>query len=245
MNRHTLNKKFAIPGMYRNIGIIYEDNHLLVVNKPANMLSQADESGGDDLQSILKNYIGEKYQKPGNVFLALVQRLDRPASGLMVLARTSKAASRLSAQIRNREMVKRYIAVVEAAEVMTGFLRHHLVKDEEQKKSLVLSGATKHSREAVLEVQHIASAGSLSLIGITLQTGRFHQIRVQLSASGMPIAGDHKYGARTKFDRRLALCCHRLQFQHPTKKEQLSFSTGLPPGEPWDRFRRQTDLSTL
>lgn len=200
------------------------------------MLSQSDESGAEDIQSLLKNYLKEKYQKPGNVFLALVQRLDRPASGLMVLARTSKAASRLSEQIRKRTIGKGYLTVVDSVNIKAGRVTHFLLKDEKRKKALVYSREIPGTQKAVLEVTHLETAGVQSLLSIGLQTGRFHQIRAQLSALGMPIAGDYKYGARKLSGNIIGLFCNQLNFQHPTRKESIVITAKPPHTEPWDRF---------
>lgn len=231
------------------------DNHLLVINKPANMLSQRDRTGDSDLQSLLKQWLKEKYQKPGDVFLGLVQRLDRPTRGLMVLARTSKAAARLSDQIRKRSFLKEYLAVVVGKSIKTGDFTHYLDKDASRKKSIVSSGQTMTARakradspdkpnvgkQAELNVIHLETRDELSLVKITMKTGRFHQIRAQLAAEGAPVAGDRKYGAADsrpgELTRNLALMCCRIAFEHPTRREPMNFSIGLPQEFPWDRFR--------
>lgn len=229
-------RRYVISSIYRKITVLYEDNHLLVVHKPANMLSQGDVNGDEDLQSLLKCYLQEKYQKPGNVFLALVQRLDRPVSGLMVLARTSKAAARLSEQIRNRSITKEYLAVVDSAAITSGTLTHYLRKIEKTKKAEVFSQPTPGSLKAVSEVQHLETRHGLSLVSITLHTGRFHQIRAQLASTGMPVIGDMKYGSKKSSDGSIALLCHRISFQHPTRKEEMTFSTNVPAHPPWSHF---------
>ncbi len=200
------------------------------------MLSQGDITGDEDLQSLLKSYLREKYQKPGKVFLALVQRLDRPVSGLIVLARTSKAAARLSEQMRNRTITKEYLAVVESTAVISGTLTNYVRKVEKNKKSEVFSEPTPGALKAVSAVQHLETHNRFSLVSITLHTGRYHQIRSQLASRGMPIAGDIKYGAKTSTDGSIALLCHRLEFQHPTRKEPMSFSTTPPDQSPWTHF---------
>jgi len=231
------------------------DNHLLVVNKPANMLSQRDRTGDRDLQSLMKQWLKEKYQKPGDVFLGLVQRLDRPTRGLMVLARTSKAAARLSDQIRRRTFLKEYLAVVVGKSIKTGNLTHYLDKDASRKMALVSSehvpdednkkgykpGRPGGGKQAELELTHVETRDALSLVKIRMKTGRFHQIRVQLATEGTPVAGDRKYGAVDnqggRQTRQLALMCHRIAFEHPTLREPMSFTTGLPDEYPWDQFR--------
>ncbi|MEX0680420.1 MAG: RluA family pseudouridine synthase [Balneolales bacterium] len=230
--------------VYQNIEIVFEDNHLLVINKPGRMLSQGDVTGDEDVQSILKKYLKEKYKKPGNVFLALVQRLDRTVSGLMVLARTSKAASRLSQQIRNQNMEKMYLAVVESRNIPPGKLVHYLRKDENQKKAFIVDKPSRHSQKAELTVHPLQTKGSFSLIAVLLQTGRFHQIRAQLSAAGMPITGDRKYGGHASTNGTIALMCNKLSFLHPTRDEAMTFTLPLPNSPPWSRFQpiTQDDL---
>ncbi len=235
-------RRITISESLRDIEVIFEDNHLLVVNKPANLLSQGDHTGDEDIQSLFKKWLKEKYQKPGNVFLGLVQRLDRPTRGLMVLARTSKSASRLSEQIRNRTFKKEYLAVVVSRNVKTGLITHQLVKDKAQKKAIISdtdqSGdeSGTGSKKAVMEVTHLDTRGALSLIKINLRTGRFHQIRAQLAALGMPIAGDSKYGSSKAQIRNLALISYQLEFIHPTKREKMSFRAQVPAEYPWDQF---------
>jgi 23S rRNA pseudouridine1911/1915/1917 synthase len=249
--------EFVIIEKYRNIDILYEDNHLLVVNKPPNMLSQSDHTGDRDLQSLLKDWIRDKYQKPGDVFLGLVQRLDRPTRGLMVLARTSKAASRLSDQIRIRTFHKEYLAVVVGKSVKTGELVHFLEKDANFKKAVVTHPArapgvagsdierprqVKNAKPARMNVTHLETIGALSLVKIILETGRFHQIRAQLAAGGTPVAGDRKYGASGgrsgSQTRQLALMCSGIAFEHPTRQKLMQFTLDLPDEYPWDQFRQ-------
>ncbi len=245
-------RSFPITERYRNIDIIYEDNHLLVVCKPANMLSQRDRTGDHDLQSLLKQWLKDRYRKPGEVFLGLVQRLDRPTRGVMVLARTSKAASRLSEQIRKRTFKKEYLAVVVGKNIKNRELIHHLEKDASRNMAVVTSGQAepvgssgkpgpggpRGSRLAVLDVTHLETQGEHSLVKIDLKTGRFHQIRAQLAAEGTPIAGDNKYGSKVSQTRHLALMCHKIAFEHPTRRESMQFTAGLPEEFPWDKFRR-------
>ncbi len=214
---------------------------MLVVNKPANMLSQGDRTGDEDIQSLMKIWLKEKYQKPGNVFLGLVQRLDRPTGGLMVLARTSKSASRLSEQIRARSFKKEYLAIVVSRQVRTGIVSHDIFKNKEKRKA-VISGTDPRTDEsgdkkkAVMKVTHLETRGELSLVKIDLYTGRYHQIRAQLASMGMPVAGDRKYGTLRKGSKQLALFCHRLAFEHPTRKETLRFQIPMPKEYPWDQF---------
>jgi len=245
-------RSFAITERYRNIDILYEDNHLLVVYKPANMLSQRDHTGDRDLQSLLKKWLKDKYQKPGDVFLGLVQRLDRPTRGLMVLARTSKAASRLSEQIRKRTFVKEYLAVVVGKNIKSREMTHELEKDPSRKMAVVVTSGRNDlaendgkqkprgsatSKQAVLNITRLETQGEHSLVKIDLKTGRFHQIRIQLAAEGIPISGDHKYGSSGRQTRQLALMCHKIAFEHPTRRERMQFTAGPPKEFPWDQFQ--------
>lgn len=225
---------------------------MLVVYKPANMLSQRDKTGDRDLQSLLKKWLKDKYRRPGDVFLGLVQRLDRPTRGLMVLARTSKAASRLSEQIRKRTFVKEYLAVVEGKNIKSREMTHQLEKDPFRKMAMVVTtgrhdpaensgkqkpGASAAGKQAALDIMHLETHGEHSLVKIDLKTGRFHQIRVQLAAEGIPIAGDHKYGSTGQQTRHLALMCYKIAFEHPTRRERMQFTAGLPQEFPWNQFQ--------
>lgn len=215
--------------------VLFEDNHLLVVEKPINMPVQEDASRDPDLLNWCKKYVKEKYNKPGNVFIGLVHRLDRPVGGVMVFARTSKAASRLSEQIREGKMQKMYLAVVEGlVSPRTGELTHKLEKDERKNISRV-SEAGKVSK---LRYEVLASHENDSLVLIELITGRSHQIRVQFQAIGHPLVGDAKYGkALQKVP--LALWAHRLSFQHPTKDETISLQSDPPKEGVWAHFVQQ------
>lgn len=222
-----------------DISILYEDNHLLVAEKPANVPVQADISGDQDLLSMLKIYIKEKYNKPGNVYLGLVHRLDRPVGGVMVFARTSKAASRLSEQIRNHKMEKIYLAVTEGTfETGSGSYYNFLLKNHDMNKVTVVPEGTPKSYEAVLQYNVIEERNGMTLVKINLETGRPHQIRVQLSHNGHPIVGDVKYGKTRKsgFTDNLALWSYQLSFKHPVKDEILSFTSKPPDCCPWNLF---------
>ncbi|MCA1803492.1 MAG: RluA family pseudouridine synthase [Rhodothermaceae bacterium] len=216
--------------------IYYEDNHLLVVHKPENIPVQEDKSGDTDLLNTLKAYIGQKYSKPGKVFLGLVHRLDRPVHGIIVFARTSKAASRLSDQFRNRTVVKKYLVIVEGRADKTGRLEHVLDKDHENNKVTVHPAGSGKGKLAVLHYRLISHKNGLSLIEVELETGRPHQIRVQLTASGLPVWGDYKYGKIQPDGRRIALMSYILEFDHPTREERLRFEADKPAGEPWNQF---------
>ena len=226
------------------IGVLYEDNHLLVVSKPAGMLSQGDISCDENVQDLMKRYVAEKYKKPGNVFLALVQRLDRPVGGVMVLARTSKAASRLSEQLRNRTVQKEYLAVVQGARFPPARihrLEHFVVKHQETRMARVCDADGAGAKRAHLDFEIMAQNEPYALLKIQLLSGRFHQIRVQLSAAHMPIAGDFKYGftGPDTMPGTIALWCYQIAFEHPTTGEILKF-TSHPPIHlnPWIRFEK-------
>lgn len=223
-----------------NISILYEDNHLLVVEKPVNVPVQTDISKDLDLLSMLKLYIKEKYNKPGNVYLGLVHRLDRPVGGVMVFAKTSKAASRLSEHIRKGEMQRNYLAVTEGTfKSSSGSYHNYLLKDRDKNKVSVVSKDTINSREAILEYKVVVEHESKTLLKINLITGRSHQIRVQLSYNGHPIVGDAKYGkaARKSATDNLALWAYQLSVKHPVKDEIMSFTSQPPDCFPWNLFK--------
>ena len=223
--------------MNQPIPILYEDNHLLVVNKPPNIPVQADSSGDLDMLTILKDYIREKYNKPGDVFLGLVHRLDRPAGGVMVFARTSKAASRLSDQFRRRTVDKLYRAVVMGETPQTGELNDYLYKDRDKNTVRVVESSYSDSKPAFLSFKTLNQKNGHSLIEIELETGRSHQIRVQCAHAGFPLWGDYRYGVSGQPQHRnMALLSYSLQFDHPTKKECLKFTGSVPDEEPWSLF---------
>ena len=221
--------------------ILYEDNHVIVAFKPAGYLSQADQSGKPDMLSWIKSDIKQRYDKPGDVFIGLVHRLDQPVSGLMVFARTSKAAGRLSAQVRAHTFGKYYLAVIRGqTEPMAGSMEDYLVKDRDI--NFVRICGPDQGQFAHLDYETIAhdTIHNMSLVQIVLGTGRSHQIRVQFSSRGWPLAGDRRYGPEGRaqqnvpFD--LALMAQRLTFNHPTKNEPLDFAIEPPAGEPWLYF---------
>ncbi|MEI3508995.1 MAG: RluA family pseudouridine synthase [Bacilli bacterium] len=213
------------------IDIIYEDNHLLVVNKPVNIPVQADSSKDQDLLTLLKKQLKEKYQKPGNVYLGLVHRLDRPVGGIMVFAKTSKAASRLSEQIRNNTFQKTYLAVVQGKVLNSDTFKDKLEKD--QKTNIVKISPT--GKQAELSYELLEYKDNLSLVKINLKTGRSHQIRVQFSSRNHPLYGDQKYNPNTPKDQ-IALFAHRLEFIHPTTKEVVKFELPKPNRYPFNIF---------
>ena len=222
-----------------DIKILFEDNQLLVVVKPPNILSQGDITGDEDLLTILKKDLKTRYDKPGNAYLGLVHRLDRPVGGVMVFAKTSKAASRISDSIRKENFGKTYLAVVHGKpEKREGTLVHHLFKDEASNIVSVVSEASGKGKRAVLDYRMKASSGKLSLVEIDLHTGRSHQIRVQLAAIGCPLYGDQKYGAAmNKPGQQLALWSAKLGLEHPTLKQPLSFESSPPEEYPWNVFQ--------
>ena len=212
--------------MPSNISILFEDNHLLVVRKPAGILSQGDHTGDPNLLDMGKSYIKDKYNKPGEVFLGLVQRLDRPVSGVMVFARTSKAAARLSEQIRNRTIQKQYWALAEGQLPASGQLEHHLAK--RQSKSRIVEPP--QGQHAKLSYKCINFNNNISWLEIQLHTGRHHQIRVQFAHIGHALIGDYKYGSRKPYpNRSFALHAQSLTFIHPTTQETLTFQADPDP----------------
>ena len=203
--------------------IVYEDNHVLVAVKPPNMLSQADKTGDSDILTVLKEDIKVRYNKPGRVYLGLVHRLDRPVGGLMVFARTSKAAARLSQQMQQHLMGREYICVV-TGEVKDSFtLVDYLVKDERLNRVTVCDPETKGAQKAVLHGQCIARRQGTALCTIKLETGRNHQIRVQMSHAGAPLWGDNRYGTGIP-GQQIALWGYKLTFEHPTTHEIRTYS---------------------
>lgn len=207
-----------------NLDILYEDNHLIVVVKPKGILSQPDITSSIDMLTLIKDYIKNKYNKPGDVYLGLVHRLDRNTSGVMVFAKTSKAAQRLSLSIKENKMNKEYLAIVEGRLEKTNdfkVLKNNLFKDERTNKSLVSNKPG--SKEAVLLYKVLDYSNGLSLVRIKLITGRFHQIRCQFSHMGYPIYGDKKYGSKNTLGNYYALDAYRLSFIHPTLKEEMKF----------------------
>ena len=211
--------------------ILYEDNHVIVAVKPQNMPSQADASCDMDFLTLLKRYVKEKYQKPGAVYLGLVHRLDRPAGGVMVFARTSKAAARLSAQVRDHSLQKQYYAIVANALPPEGAFSDELLKDSRTNTTRVVPQGTQGARHAELSYRTIREKDGYSLADISLITGRPHQIRVQFSHAGFPLVGDMKYGGAA--NPRLCLWAYSLSFLHPTKKERMTFTCPPPVCFPW------------
>lgn len=218
-----------------NLNIIYEDNHIIVVEKPINMLSQSDNTKDLDLQTALKMYIKEKYHKPGNVYIGLVHRLDRPTGGLMVFARTSKSASRLSEEIRNKSFKKSYLAVINGKTKEKDTLEDYL---EKQGNISVISTKEK-GKYAKLNYELIAYKDNLSLVKVNLETGRNHQIRLQFKSRNMPLYGDNKYN--NDKNKNLGLYAYKLEFTHPTKKEKMIF-INYPTYSPFNKFKNLSQI---
>ena len=215
--------------------ILYLDSHLIAVCKPAGMLTQADDSGDESLMDQVKAWIKTEFNKPGNVFLGLIHRLDRNVSGVLLFARTSKGASRLSEQFRDKTTEKFYRAIVEGhPEQEQASLYHHLIKDITL-ESTVFPLPGKDTQHAELEYKTLKNYASTRLLEIKLHTGRFHQIRAQLAFIGHPILGDKKYGAKMPLpERQIALYAHRLIFKHPISKEKVCIESPPPPFWPDD-----------
>lgn len=220
------------------INILFEDNHIIVAVKPYGLLSQSDITGDSDILTELKKYIKEKYNKPGNVFVGLVHRLDKNVGGVMVFAKTSKAAARLSKQIQAHKFSKKYLAIVHGSlEQSEMTLKHYLVKSEEQRKSIAYTNEVADSKYAELSLEVRDSLDSMSLLEVTLKTGRAHQIRVQLSTIGHAIVDDKLYieGVRDSSSA-IALWAYQLSFFHPVTQEKVTFTTNPPDQAPWNKF---------
>lgn len=224
--------------------ILYEDNHVIVINKRASDIVQGDKTGDETMPDKIKAYLKEKYQKPGNVFCGVVHRLDRPTSGAVVFARTSKGLERLNAQFRDKETNKVYWAIVETKPAKTeGTLVHFLKKNEKQNKSYASIKETSDSKKAILHYKLIASSDKYHLLEVHLETGRHHQIRVQLSTIGCLIKGDVKYGARrSNTDGSICLHARYLEFSHPTTKELIKITAPVPNDPLWKFFDTQIKL---
>ena len=209
----------------KQLNIIYEDNHIIVVEKPVNIPSQADKTGDIDMLSLIKQYLKEKYNKPGEVYLGLVHRLDRPVGGVMVFAKTSKAASRLSEQVREKAFKKEYLVIVDGKLGKTkGTLENYLLKNEKLNMSKVVKEGTKNAKLAKLdyEVLKYNEEINLSVLKVHLHTGRHHQIRLQFSNIGHSIYGDQKYGTRGR-GKQICLWAYELKLLHPITKQMIEF----------------------
>ena len=209
-----------------NSQILYEDNHIIIINKKVGQLVQGDKTGDQSLLELLKDFIKERDQKPGNVYLGLVHRIDRPTSGLVIYAKTSKALSRLTQMVKNREIKKTYWAVVPKEMIpQSQTLTHYLKKNEKNNKAIIYSYETEGAKKAILSYNIIKTLDNYILLEVDLQTGRHHQIRAQLSKIGIPIKGDLKYGApRSNPDGGISLHARMLEFIHPVSKELIKIT---------------------
>ncbi len=222
------------------LNVLYEDNHVIVVVKEPNIPSQADKTGDEDMLTIVKKYIKEKYNKPGDVYLGLVHRLDRPVGGVMVFARTSKAASRLSEEVRNKTFSKKYLAIVNGKmEKESSTFNDYMWKDEKKNTSYVVKEGKKNAKLASLdyEVVEYNPKEDLSLVKIDLHTGRHHQIRVQFSSRMHAIYGDNKYHGRGQGSG-ICLWAYELSFIHPTLKKEMTFTCYPPKKGEWKKFEK-------
>lgn len=221
-----------------HINVLYEDNHLLIVEKPVNIAVQEDASKDMDLLNMLKSYIKEKYNKPGDVYLGLVHRLDRPVGGVMVFARTSKAASRLSNELRKQQIYRKYKAIIRGTlPNKQGELVDYLYKDRKKNLVSVVSSKNKNGKKAILEYKVLSKKDNLSMLEVELKTGRSHQIRVQLANQGTPLYGDQKYGEHVnKHGQQIALWASSLSVKHPTKDEMITVESEPPKEYPWAEF---------
>lgn len=221
--------------------ILYEDNHIIVVNKAAGEIVQGDKTGDESLCESLKKFLKEKYNKPGNVFVGLPHRLDRPVSGVVVFAKTSKALERLNEMFRNGNVKKIYWAITkEAPQEHEAELSHWILRNEKKNKSFAYNKEVKGSKHALLHYRHIAASQNYNLVEVELKTGRHHQIRCQLSAIGCPIKGDLKYGAaRSNVDGSISLHARHVEFIHPVSKTLISITAPTPQDNIWRFFEEQ------
>jgi 23S rRNA pseudouridine1911/1915/1917 synthase len=230
MNR----QKFQLNGL----SVIYEDNHLIAINKPAGALVHGDETGDTTLSDLVKEYIKIRYGKPGDVFLGVIHRLDRPVSGVVIFARTSKALERMNKMLREHTMEKTYLAIVAVRpEEFSGRLVHHLIKDEQKNITRAYASKKTGTKEAILEYHLVGELDAKVLLEVHPITGRPHQIRTQLSKIGSPIIGDLKYGAEYPLhDKSIALHCYKMAFVHPVKNEKVVIKADPPSLAIWRTF---------
>ncbi len=222
--------------------IIYEDNHLIAINKSAGALVQGDETGDRPLSEEVKRYIKDRYKKPGEVFLGVIHRLDRPVSGVVVFARTSKALERMNKLFQDRKIEKTYWAITALRpEPLSGHLKHFILKDSTKNISKAydrLSNRAKDAKESLLDYDTIAQIGTHTLLEVRLLTGRPHQIRVQLAKIGCSIRGDLKYGFPTaNEDASICLHCRKLAFEHPVTKKRIEITADVPDNQYWRLFK--------
>lgn len=224
-----------------DLEVLYEDNHLIVINKRASEIVQGDKTGDEPLVEKVREYIRTKYEKPGNVFCGLVHRLDRPTSGVLVFARTSKSLERMNKLFAEQHPDKTYWAVVEKAPKQpNGALKHYLTRNEKQNKSYASDVAKTGSKEARLSYKQLLQSDRYTLLEIALETGRHHQIRAQLATIGCVIKGDLKYGAkRSNPDGSIHLHARSLRFKHPTREEEITIVAPVPSEPLWQWFEKQ------
>lgn len=227
MNKHSIKDQ-----------VLFEDNHIIIINKLPSQIVQGDKTGDVPLSELVKAYLKEKYKKPGNVFLGVVHRLDRPVGGAVIFARTSKALTRLNQMLQTKEIKKTYWAVVKSLPQNTeDQLIHYIWKDEKKNKSFIQSKPSQKAKKAELFYKHIASSDQYHLLEVNLKTGRHHQIRAQLAKIGCPIKGDVKYGfKRSNPDLSIFLHARYLEFTHPVSGKEIRIQAN-PPSDPlWDYF---------
>ena len=226
----------ALHSNKNNLQVLFEDNHIIVVNKRAGDIVQGDKTGDTPLSEVVKEYIKDKYNKPGNVYLGVVHRLDRPTTGIVLFAKTSKALPRLNKLFKDKDAKKTYWAIVKnKPEKTTDKLVHWMKRNPKQNKSYAHKNEVPDSKKAILEYQVLQSLNNYHLLEIDLETGRHHQIRSQLSSIGSPIKGDLKYGFdRSNKDGGIHLHARKLEFEHPVKKEKISIIAPLPKDSLWD-----------
>lgn len=222
--------------------VVYEDNHIIIVNKSSSEIVQGDKTGDVPLSEAVKSYLKEKYQKPGNVFLGVVHRLDRPVSGLVIFARTGKALTRLNEMFRENKVKKTYWAIVKnMPPAPAGTLKHYLVRNEKQNKSYAYDKEVKDAKHAELSYKVIGKSQTYQLLEIDLKTGRHHQIRCQLAKMGCPIKGDLKYGyPRSNPDGGISLLARSVRFIHPVSQEEICIEAPLPTQDLWEHFELST-----
>jgi len=218
--------------------VLYEDNHLIAVNKTCSEIVQGDKTGDSPLSEIIKQWLKEKYNKPGNVFVGVIHRLDRPVSGLVVFAKTSKALERMNAMFRQGEVKKTYWAIVKTPPPQTeGELVHYLIRNEKQNKSYAYDSEKQGSQKAILSYKLMAQSDRYFLLEIDLKTGRHHQIRCQLAKIGCPVKGDLKYGFdRSNIDGGISLHSRKISFIHPVSKEPIAIIAPVPDDKLWKQF---------
>ena len=218
--------------------VLYEDNHLIAINKLPSEIVQGDKTGDKPLSEEVKSFLKEKYSKPGNVFTGVIHRIDRPVSGVIIFAKTSKGLTRMNELLKNHGLKKTYWAIVQnRPEFESGEIIHHLVRDQRKNKSFASKNPKAGSKEAILNYKLIGESNNYFLLDVDLKTGRHHQIRCQLSAIGSPIKGDLKYGSpRSNKDASISLHARQLEFMHPIKKEVVSIIANPPQDSLWNFF---------